>query len=459
MDRDSFGQFAGLLLGAAAAPNPAPKIRLVFDGSSAWLQLCGAVIEDLRCTRRDGAVDIVVTDSNTGPGWYFALNGQRLSGDLREFFWHANQGPHSIDLSLHSAEGVEGSLRIPPLAGFYWREQHAAAMDAAPALLIIAVLRRLGCAVRPADPPVQTRPAAATPGILPLSWFRFKKLTRSFYLRLPGASRVRRWSVALHANVQGAIPYSGWRWTCGFAGHEAADPFLVSHQGRVWLFYEDMLPESQHGRLAVRPAFEEPAEPSVILEKPYHLSYPCIFEHGGEWWMVPESSANSTVDLYRARRFPYEWVHSKTLIQGPQLVDTTPFFHEGRWYFFTTALLPGRAYIALLFVAEALDAAWRMHPASPLTGDTAIARGAGPITRWNGRLIRPVQNCLIRYGYSMTLQEIVQLSPTVLEERPLEEILPSWHPGLAGTHTFCPAGQALALDALRQARTSRKVTH
>ena len=449
MDTAPWSQFANLLLGAAAAHQPERTLRVAFDGSSSWLQHCQAVIEDLPCTRTSDGVDIVVTDSTSGPGWYFALNGQRLSADLREFFWHANHGPQSIDLSLHSTEGVEGCLRIPPAAGLYWREHHAAAIEAAPALLIVAILRRLGYPVRPADPPAPTRSSAVIPGMPVLNWFRLKKLARSIYLRRPGARRVRRWNIALHANVHGAIPTSQWGWTSGFADHEAADPFLTSSKGRSWLFYEDMLPKSRHGRIAVMPAFEGPAEPCVILEKPYHLSYPCVFEHAGEWWMIPESSANSTVDLYRANRFPHEWVHAKTLLHGAQLVDTTPLFHEGYWYFFTTALLPGRAYMSLLFVAETLDAPWRIHPASPLTGDSSIARGAGPITRWNGRLTRPVQNCLTSYGHSMALREIVQLSPTVLEETPAEEILPSWHPGLVGTHTFCPSGQMLALDALR----------
>ena len=242
---------------------------------------------------------------------------------------------------------------------------------------------------------------------------------------------------------------SGWQWVRGFAEHESADPFLVRDQQKLWLFYEDILPHSGHGRVAVTPAFDDSAEPSVVLEKPYHLSYPCVFEHGPDWFMIPESSANSTVDLYRARRFPYEWEHVTTLMQGPRLVDTTPFFHEGRWYFFTTMLLPRRAYLSLLFVSEALDAPWQLHPASPLTGDAAIARSAGPVTRFNGRLIRPVQDCLLRYGQSMTLREIVSLSPSVFEDRPVEQIMPTWHPGLSGTHTFCPAGPALALDALR----------
>jgi len=449
IDTATFAEFARLLQRAVAGVEPGRTIRLAFDGNSSWLKRCQSVVDDLPFSRKDGPIDFLVSDSGAPGAWYFALNGQRLSRDLREFFWHANQGPHAIDLSLHSVECVEGRLRIPPVAGFYWREQHAAAMEAAPALLIIAMLRRLGGAVRSAESPVKTRASAVAPGAIIRNWFKFKKAFRSLYLSLPGTSAVRRWNIALHASATDTIPRSGWKWTTGFVGHEAADPFLVRDGDRTWLFYEDMLPASRHGRLAVMAAFDNTAEPSVILEKPYHLSYPCVFEHHGEWWMIPESSENATVDLYRARRFPHEWEHLKTLMQGPSLFDTTPLLHEGRWYFFTTAALPGRAYVSLLFVADALDAPWRLHPASPLNCDAAMARGAGPILLRNGRLIRPVQDCLVRYGYAITLLEILRLSPTMLEERRVQNILPSWHPGIYGTHTFCPAEEALALDALR----------
>lgn len=442
------GEFARLLLRTAVARDSAGAVRLAFDGGSQWLKDCQIAVEGLPCTKSGGPADIVVTDSSDGCGWYFALNGRRLSADLHRVLWHSYEGRHAIDLSLHSDRGVEGSLRIRPVPGFYWGDHHAAAIEAAPALLIVAVMRRAGYDVRPAEPALNSLPPRPQLGLVPLSWFRFKELARNLYLRRPGAP-LKRWHIGLHPNACGAVPTSEWRWTCGFAGHEAADPFLALHHERLWLFYEDLLPHSRHGRIAVMPAFDEATEPSVVLERPYHLSYPHVFEHAGDWFMIPESSANSTVDLYRARRFPYQWEHVKTLIQGPRLVDTTSFPHEGRWYFFTTASLPGRAYISLLFVAEAIDAPWRLHPASPLTGDAAMARGAGPVTRWNGRLIRPVQDCLVRYGYSVTLREIVQLSPSVFEDQPVEQVLPSWCPGLSGTHTFCPAGPALALDGLR----------
>ena len=37
----------------------------------------------------------------------------------------------------------------------------------------------------------------------------------------------------------------------------------------------------------------------IILEKPYHLSYPYLFEYQGQLYMMPESNENNTIDLYK----------------------------------------------------------------------------------------------------------------------------------------------------------------
>jgi|GEM_PF-6461622 len=326
--------FAELLSSTAVrGEKDSPKLRVVFQGKSEWLKKCESAVHALPCLREEGAADVVVTDSGEGPGWHFSLNGRRLSDDLREFFWHANRGAHPIELALHSRDGIEGRLRIPPIPGFYWREQHAAAIEAAPAMLIPALLRRAGYQLRPAEPATSAQPASAQPSALALNWFRAKKIARSQYMSLPFTTVQGRWSIALHRNAGGSIPNSGWEFIEGFPGHEAADPFLASHAGQHYLLFEDVPPANGRGRLAAMRAFDFATQPEVILEKPYHLSYPCVFEHGGDWWMIPESSENSTVDLYRARRFPFEWEHERTLIDGAKLVDTTPLFHNGLWYF------------------------------------------------------------------------------------------------------------------------------
>ena len=56
--------------------------------------------------------------------------------------------------------------------------------------------------------------------------------------------------------------------------------------------------------------------PVPVLDLPHHLSYPFVFEEDGEVWMIPESCAAGTIDLYRATAFPGGWVHEARLVDG-----------------------------------------------------------------------------------------------------------------------------------------------
>ncbi|KAA0995553.1 formyl transferase, partial [Pseudonocardia sp. EV170527-09] len=53
-------------------------------------------------------------------------------------------------------------------------------------------------------------------------------------------------------------------------------------------------------------------------------------------WMVPESSASGTVDLYRATRYPGGWVKEATLLSGVVASDATLLEQGGRWWIFAT---------------------------------------------------------------------------------------------------------------------------
>lgn len=431
------------------------QVAVSFRGSSAWLEDCRRLVSALPFVR-ESTGDVVVTDEPEGAGWRFALNGRRLSPDLREFFWHAAAGPQAVELALCSEAGVECEARVPAYAGFHWRRDHAAAIAMAPALLGLALANRAGYRLGLETRRTEIDPPERAPGVFDTTIYKARKLARSLLVRTVGKPRPLAWRIALHEHAAHGLPATGWRWFRGFPEHQEADPFLARDGEACWLFYEDMLPPSLHGRLAVAPAFAQGGEPRVILEAGHHLSYPCVFPHGGAWWMIPESEANRTVELYRATSFPYEWERAATLLAGPALVDTTPLEHEGRWYFFTTAIAPGRGLVSLLFHSDALAGDWKLHPASPISLDAALSRGAGPIRKTGGRLIRPVQDCLEAYGYAMTLREIEELTPTTFRERTVTKILPDWQKGLRATHTIVREGEALVLDALREEQDQAK---
>ncbi|MBL7406346.1 formyl transferase, partial [Escherichia coli] len=80
------------------------------------------------------------------------------------------------------------------------------------------------------------------------------------------------------------------------------------------------------------------------LELETHLSYPFVFEADGQVWMIPESHASGTIDLYRATDFPRGWVHEAVLLDGVVAGDATLLQHGGRWWMFATVRAGGGSY-------------------------------------------------------------------------------------------------------------------
>jgi len=142
--------------------------------------------------------------------------------------------------------------------------------------------------------------------------------------------------------------------------------------------------------------------------------------------MIPESGANSTVELYRAIRFPEKWKLEKVLFEG-RAVGTTTWHQNDLWWLFTTlAETPGHCVMQLLIYSHSLTGDWKYHPANPISTDVRHARGAGAIFCHAGGLVRPTQDCSRNYGYSFTFKEILSLSPITYEERRGPTVNPSW---------------------------------
>jgi hypothetical protein len=213
------------------------------------------------------------------------------------------------------------------------------------------------------------------------------------------------------------------------------------------MFYEEMDDAHSNGRLACVEVIQDMSgaiqygERRVILKAPYHLSYPAVVRDGaGNWFLIPESSANRTVDLYIADEFPWRWRKVRTLQQGVKLVDTTPMpREEGGWWFFTGSMIGEAAAEAYLYSSKSIDGDWKPHPANPICSDIQRARMAGPIWRdpATAKLYRPAQDCSIRYGYAITWNEILTLNDDVYKEREAGRIVPTWTPAGLGTHTIC----------------------
>ncbi len=236
-----------------------------------------------------------------------------------------------------------------------------------------------------------------------------------------------------------------------------ADPHVVYREGRYYLFIEEFLFAEQRGHISVMEMDEQGrhGEPVPILERPYHLSYPFVFEYQGHYYMVPESAENRTVDLYRCVEFPHRWEQCGTLLDGVHAVDATLHPHGGRWWMFVNMVENrGASSCDELFLFHAdtpLGNDWTPHPLNPVISDARRARPAGRIFTENGRIYRPSQNCSVRYGYGFNINRILHLDEREYREELVSTATPEWEPGLLATHTYSRAHRLTVIDAQRRA--------
>ncbi len=232
-----------------------------------------------------------------------------------------------------------------------------------------------------------------------------------------------------------------------------ADPFIFHHDGRDYVFIEDLDETTGRGRIAVMTIGDDgrPGPPEPALERDYHLSYPFLFAWRGDVYMLPETAATRSLQLFRATRFPYDWeLHSEPM-RGYPMVDATLHEQDGRWYMFVNVSERGGSLDdeLFLFFADTPLGPWQPHPLNPIKSDVRSARPAGRLFRRQGKLIRPAQDCSTSYGAAINLCEVEVLSETDYRERIVERLEPSWRPGLDGCHTLSFSDRMEFIDGKR----------
>jgi hypothetical protein len=238
-----------------------------------------------------------------------------------------------------------------------------------------------------------------------------------------------------------------------------ADPFIVARDKKYYIFIEEFLYAAKKGHISLivmdRDGSFEP--PVRVLEAPYHLSYPFIFEFENCFYLIPESIANRTVDLYKCTAFPFKWEFQKTLMEDCWAVDTTLFQWQGKWWMFANRIESEGAStwdeLFLHYSDSPFSNIWIPHQRNPVVSDVRSARPAGRLFVRNGHLYRPSQNCARHYGYGFNICEITKLTEIEYEEKVVSRVEPKWDKNVVSTHTFnYEAGLTVIDGQLRRRR-------
>lgn len=206
-----------------------------------------------------------------------------------------------------------------------------------------------------------------------------------------------------------------------------ADPFLVSENGKWYMFFEIYDEDKAKGVIGV--ATSENAEKweyqKVVLEENYHLSYPYVFKWDGDYYMIPEKSASGSVSLYKADSFPYHWEQVSDLIKG-SYVDSSIAKYNDLWWIFTTEkggdnLTNGNLHV---FYSENLFSGWKEHAKNPvIQNDLRTSRPGGRILVDGSGMIRFAQDNSQIYGQKVRAFRVNEITKSEYKETELGVVL------------------------------------
>lgn len=200
-----------------------------------------------------------------------------------------------------------------------------------------------------------------------------------------------------------------------------ADPFVVYENGIYYMFFE-VFSQEEKGDIAVATSKDgmKWRYEGVILDEPFHLSYPYVFRWKEKYYMVPESSEARSIRLYEAIDFPFKWRLKKVLLENVELVDPVIINYKKKWWLFATSSDNANLY---LYYADRIDGVYRQHPQSPIIKNNPnVARGGGNIIFMGNKLIRIAQDDAPSYGNSIRIFEITKLTTEEYKEKELNNI-------------------------------------
>jgi hypothetical protein len=234
-------------------------------------------------------------------------------------------------------------------------------------------------------------------------------------------------------------------------GRYWADPFVYTRGGRTYCYVEDLDQQTNRGHItALELDGAQVVELGVALREPFHLSFPFLFEHQGELYMCPETSAAGEVRVYRSVEFPLRWELAQVLMRGVSAADPLLFEKGGRWWLLVNideAATGDHCSELYLFSADSpLSARWTPHPRNPLLIDSIGGRNGGLVIDGDKRYRLGQCQGFDRYGESLRVYEITELSPERYAEELVGEIKPDFRRGLRGTHHLSTDGTTTVVD-------------
>jgi len=228
-----------------------------------------------------------------------------------------------------------------------------------------------------------------------------------------------------------------------------ADPFLIDFDGDTYVFFELYDYKSCKGVIAMAKASEKFQCYHEVLSDAHHHSFPFVMDLYQTLYCIPESFESNGIQLYRFDIQLDKLIFVKTLLGEVRAIDPVLFEYNGLWWLFFTLKDQPSMHVYAYYATEAFGP-YLPHNNNPIKSSIFSARSAGKPFIYNGKLIRPAQDCGKDYGMAVTFNEITELTPTRFLEIPFQTIRPNpaWKFN-DGLHTYNSNAEYTVIDAKR----------
>ncbi len=218
-----------------------------------------------------------------------------------------------------------------------------------------------------------------------------------------------------------------------------ADPFVIKKHNQTVCFVEDYSVLEKRGRISAIEILNNQQYKLLgpIIEEDFHMSYPFIFEYKNEIYMTPETADANSLRLYKCSKFPLKWEFQKEIITNEKVIDPIIFQYKDKWWLFYNTLIeddPSSCLVAY-YSDNPLSNKWIPHKLNPIVFDSSSARNGGIIFKNNNEIMRVRQKQGFNfYGESLSLAQIVDLTPSTFKEEKVKEVLPNFFSNISGCH-------------------------
>ena len=195
-----------------------------------------------------------------------------------------------------------------------------------------------------------------------------------------------------------------------------ADPFIIRVRDSLFCFFEVGNMNSKKGEIGLASSHKiiDWKYQKIVLSEPFHLSFPHVFMEACAYYMIPESSQDSSIRLYVSKGFPLKWKLDTILLNGNHFMDNIIFKHKDFWWLFTSTSNNN----LLLYYSHSLHGPWISHPANPIKKDYPDgSRMAGNIFIKNDSLFRFAQDDYPNYGNNIRTFYISKIDSVNYEEK------------------------------------------